>query len=1492
MVGWTVASIIVSVISIVYSVYSSMEAARKARAARREAEARADAAKGFQVPAEAVAKPLPVYFGRNLAGGVRVYHNTFNAYTFAAAGANSKVFDPGSNMGGSLGGEKHEYLAIQQVLSCGDLNRVISVDVDQMAYTTEEYKHGMRLHVYTKGGSADPLMTAIDPERVLAKFPGMPFLTGVFRLNRDNPQYNGVPAVQVYVEGTPVENVALVGGIYTVTTPTYSNNPARCLLHYMINTKYGRGAPLNTLDLKSFYDAIKICDRLVVTNANKDGRYWTSSVVAAEQRDLKIYECNMAIDTGKKIRENIEDILSTMPGSELIWSNGYYSLQLLCPFIYKSAVTYELDDVVQLSDGRVFKSTMSGNNPAAGPNGWTVYAGTLTKDYGYSILNANVADTQLIKTGLSMSGSNNIVRLTLKRVSGTGDWEGICFYSTANHSYSASFYKVVAAPADMSDFITVEWDMAALTFGGTDWTTSTITAIRFDLTNGTGNVYHVKKLSCGAYINGGFVEGYSSDITCWTQNYLEVTDDDIIIEKGIETSQPNAQTRLNSATVSFLNEAKDFTEDAVSWPSKLSYIEPHNLYLGVWESARVYQKGDIVYHQALYYQLSTGVNRQNVNAPNNDTTWKVCPTPSQKIGKGVWNAALAYTTGDMVTYLGNTYQLTDGIVRVNDAAPSIDIAWHLMTDNVYATLRAADSQMSLESTAFGKGVVSFYNAMAMAEQTVRESRSSVIYKLTVKRSFMSLTPGDLLLINSTILNIPGEMTRVFAVEVQPTGDITISAMKFDAATFAWNVADTEIVAPRNVFNNKLTQPTNLVMDIASQRVFPETIATLTWDRPSDIRVSSFLVKYTLDVVPTVSSTWAVIGRTSVGKIEIPFINGLHATFAVISETANGRMDNWSTWPYLRYDTATIPFSNISGLGYEVLNDGILLKISKSYSNLALSYEVRRAVLNAATPGWDDVTNVPVEIISGNSVKVEFLPIGTTKFLVKVRTRDNISGGTMETLAITVTAPAAPAVTTQVIDNNVLFYWTDSVSQQPIDTYELRKGSDYATAQVIGTKSGLFTSIFETQAGNYDYWIVAIDKGGNYGTPTKTTVRVAQPPDYNMVRNTPSVFASTTNQFVMFTNAAASELLVLPVNTTETVQTHFDENLLQNSQNMINGGGWEDVSSVFTSLPCPIGDPAAVVGTAVKLTKTAVTDAVFARQVYAHSSGTTYTASVWVYIPSGQTGVTNWSFAADWQDGEIGAFTANSTTFNTWVKISCTKTLTSARSFVDFNMHVNGGNAPTGFYFYAWGAQEVVGTTAAPYFWESPDALIAAGNTYMLQPVPTTGEYQEILDFGPGFDATLAIIKVTATMTILEQVAGCTYQMYVSKSVDNITYSTELASDTIFASGFRYIKFRLVVTSDTKGFMRISGIRYNADTKLKNESGMITCNAADAGGTTVTFNTAFFDVASIDVTARGTTPITAMYDFVDAPNPTSFKILLFNSAGARVSGPASYSIKGY
>jgi hypothetical protein len=124
---------------------------------------------------------------------------------------------------------------------------------------------------------------------------------------------------------------------------------------------------------------------------------------------------------------------------------------------------------------------------------------------------------------------------------------------------------------------------------------------------------------------------------------------------------------------------------------------------------------------------------------------------------------------------------------------------------------------------------------------------------------------------------------------------------------------------------------------------------------------------------------------------------------------------------------------------------------------------------------------------------------------------------------------------QVIDNNVLLYWTlPTKTSLPIAHVKIRKGDSWASADEVGTKDGEFTTIFELSGGEFSYWLAVVDTDGYESDPVKLTTAVTQPPDFLFLGELNSTFSGTK------VNAVTEDSrLVLPVNLIETQQQHFD-----------------------------------------------------------------------------------------------------------------------------------------------------------------------------------------------------------------------------------------------------------------------------------------------------------------------------------------------------------------
>ena len=398
-----------SVVMLAISVgYQLTQAAKKQDKAKVDNQ---DYRKGFETVVEGRPDYLPIAYGRALVGGVRVYHNTANSYKYIAPDTSLeldgtttyKTFQTGnkSAAGGSytvstynsaggidkisktiaaityttlsadVTGKKNEFLFFQQALCQGAINDIKDIIIDDSRYINDSSfgmqtkgafdnydisNAGMRVDINKVGGKANSLFTANFKEREDATFKDIAYASVVVRLDRDDPQFNGVPNIQFLVEGKKIYSIVRTGtvGAYTYSlspTKTYSNNPSLCLLDYLTDKVSGKGIELTSVDLASFYNAWNTCNQLLQitpaisaighpafgTNGNNKvatgGKFYfpSGSSVVYGSRDLPLYECNLLVDTKRPIRDNIEDILSTMGDARLVWSAGQYKLNLVYP---------------------------------------------------------------------------------------------------------------------------------------------------------------------------------------------------------------------------------------------------------------------------------------------------------------------------------------------------------------------------------------------------------------------------------------------------------------------------------------------------------------------------------------------------------------------------------------------------------------------------------------------------------------------------------------------------------------------------------------------------------------------------------------------------------------------------------------------------------------------------------------------------------------------------------------------------------------------------------------------------------------------------------------------------------------------------------------------------------------------------------------------------------------------------------------------------------
>lgn len=359
---------------------------------KKKMDAAADARKGQKFTISGTSAPLPVVYGKQRLGGIHCNYKVKSSYPSVSENADEVLFTEFGN--GAQSGSKNEFFGIQTALCHGGIESVKHILVNEIDYRgyTKEMKENKssfnhRFLIHKDGGTADASATAFGFPNT-NKFTGCAYVNNFFKLNRDEPQYSGIPSMAYIVKGRKVRAVTRSGSnpnyTYSLSSSyTYSNNPSLCLLDYLLNDDFGRGLTANDVDLESFYNAADICDTPVLTGATIGGEVndvkpifsYTSqsdfpttdiepymarylyydennnklytqtqsgsapnitasyTLTTAPATDtIPLYECNITLSTEETIRNNIERILNTMALSDLVWTpQGKYKLILSYP---------------------------------------------------------------------------------------------------------------------------------------------------------------------------------------------------------------------------------------------------------------------------------------------------------------------------------------------------------------------------------------------------------------------------------------------------------------------------------------------------------------------------------------------------------------------------------------------------------------------------------------------------------------------------------------------------------------------------------------------------------------------------------------------------------------------------------------------------------------------------------------------------------------------------------------------------------------------------------------------------------------------------------------------------------------------------------------------------------------------------------------------------------------------------------------------------------
>lgn len=329
------------IIQAAIAIASAAYTRRRQKKMQAKADAEAEKRKGFDVVVDGEPINLPLVYGTQKVGGVRATIHTADGGEIPFLTDGFDEFQKDLDVG-VYTGEKKEYMIVQQAICFGGIDSVIDIEVDGKNWDAEDFTHNIRYSL--NGGVAEEgAVLFLVPNASTNLFTNQAWANMVFKLNRDDPNYNGAPDVAFFVKGTRVRDIVfdIVTGTYSFAEEyIYSNNAALVLADYLTrpSNRGGVGLDDSQIEIASFGRAKAICDTVVAEDAEVRGRVNGLRPVGEDEaepepttRDVRLYEANITLDSGATRRDNIEKLLETMAQSELVYSEGQYKLILDYP---------------------------------------------------------------------------------------------------------------------------------------------------------------------------------------------------------------------------------------------------------------------------------------------------------------------------------------------------------------------------------------------------------------------------------------------------------------------------------------------------------------------------------------------------------------------------------------------------------------------------------------------------------------------------------------------------------------------------------------------------------------------------------------------------------------------------------------------------------------------------------------------------------------------------------------------------------------------------------------------------------------------------------------------------------------------------------------------------------------------------------------------------------------------------------------------------------
>jgi hypothetical protein len=576
-----------------------------------------------------------------------------------------------------------------------------------------------------------------------------------------------------------------------------------------------------------------------------------------------------------------------------------------------------------------------------------------------------------------------------------------------------------------------------------------------------------------------------------------------VIRDSISITYPSQDDKLNQCTVRFRNSNKLFSDDSVTWPPRNSsvltaYLQQDN---GVELKSDLYLDGLVdPYHASHIAEQTVRESRFAAVVSFVVTKKHINLEPGDLIKLSLSEIGISQVLRVVETEVREGL----GIVIKAKYFDWENLAWNVDSNQPGSTLPQPSSYVK---PVFNLG---FFPNSVDAFSTFSAGRLSWGYANTDGYEFV--------------------------VEIQRAGDETWIELgvslsnNFDLPILSEGVYLIAVTA-RAALSRKTS--VKVIFETSIEPLVPPINAVITqqpynlrfiWTPISDARISGYSIYKRLPIAPE-----NLLGRTDTNFFDWPVRTNCGLCIAEENKSiyvVANNIDGTSTAPSIINFFVRAP--SIKDYQSEFDQNEIVLTWKDDTNQFAVDrYRVRADELNVD------------QFVYASSYRQIARWSGAVEWQV---TPIDVAGNVGEPLFLTIVLQPPAAVvnlSSRTVINNTILNWKEpAAGSLPVSTYEVRRGDNPDTGFSIGFYSGTFATLFEDVAGEYQYWVAAIDTAGNYGPWSSTTTLVIEPRGFVLVDEASFTLPSPT---------------ITPINRTETWQQHFENNSWTTIQDQLDAG---------------------------------------------------------------------------------------------------------------------------------------------------------------------------------------------------------------------------------------------------------------------------------------------------------------------------------------------------